>query len=60
MSKSWNSGGKDSFLGSDGVSETSVPLIRPEDFAHLEQPILLADRLRPTKITMAWWDKNNF
>lgn len=58
MSKSWNEG--NGMLGSDGRSETSVPLIRPEDFAHLDQPVLLADKLRPTKLTMAWWDKNNF
>jgi len=38
-------------------SEQGIPLIRPEEWAHLEQPILLAPKLQPVKLDLAFWDQ---
>lgn len=37
-------------------NESGVHLIRPETWARLEKPILLANGLQPTQIDMAFWD----
>ncbi|MBH1942543.1 type IV secretory system conjugative DNA transfer family protein [Mobilitalea sibirica] len=41
-------------------SEQGTPLIRPEEWANLEQPILLAPRLQPVKLDLAFWDIEKF
>lgn len=41
-------------------SEQGTPLIRPEEWANLEKPILLAPRLQPTAVSLAFWDKEKF
>lgn len=41
-------------------SEQGTPLIRPEEWANLEEPILLAPKLQPVKVSLAFWDKENF
>lgn len=41
-------------------NEQGTPLIRPEEWANLDKPILLAPKLQPTQLTLAYWDKENF
>lgn len=41
-------------------NEQGTPLIRPEEWANLEKPILLAPRLQPIPVDLAFWDKENF
>lgn len=43
-----------------GRTEQGTPLIRPEEWSRLEQPILLAPMLQPIKVNLAFWDKSNF
>ena len=45
------------FLPSQSRNEAGAPLIRPEDWAHLTQPVLLAPKLYPAKLDFVWWDK---
>lgn len=40
--------------------EQGTPLIRPEEWANLEKPILFAPRLQPVQINLAFWDKEKF
>ena len=40
-------------------SEQGVPLIRTEEWANLDKPILLAPKLNPTRLDLAFWDKEN-
>lgn len=44
----------------NSYTQTETHLIKPEQWARLEQPILFAPRLQPTKINMAFWDKEGF
>lgn len=41
-------------------TEQGTPLIRPEEWANLEKPILFAPRLQPVPLELAFWDKENF
>lgn len=41
-------------------SEQGTPLIRPEEWANLERPILLAPKLQPVEIGLAFWDIERF
>jgi len=41
-------------------NEQGTPLIRPEEWANLEKPILLDPRLQPIQVDLAFWDKENF
>lgn len=41
-------------------NEQGTPLIRPEEWASLNQPILLAPNLQPVKVNLAFWDLENF
>nr|WP_265415570.1 hypothetical protein [Tetragenococcus osmophilus] len=45
--------------GATSYNPQSVPLIRPEDFATLKQPILYAYNLGVTRVDKAYWFKNN-
>lgn len=47
-------------IPNSSLSEQGTPLIRPEDWAHLEKPILLAQKLQPLALDFAFWDKENF
>lgn len=52
-------------VGSDIIpnyseSEQGTPLIRPEEWANLDNPILFAPKLQPVPLKMAWWDKEGF
>lgn len=38
-------------------NEQGIPLIRPEEWANLEKPILLAPKLQPVQLSLAFWDK---
>lgn len=38
-------------------SETGTPLIRPEEWAKLQKPILFIPRLYPVPLDLAFWDK---
>jgi len=37
-------------------NETGVHLIRPEAWARLEKPVMLANGLQPTQVDLAFWD----
>lgn len=41
-------------------SETGIPLIRPEEWAKLEKPILFIPRLYPVQIELTFWFKDKF
>lgn len=41
-------------------SEQGTPLVRPEEWAMLEKPILLAPKMQPIEVSLAFWDKENF
>jgi type IV secretion system protein VirD4 len=41
-------------------TEQGTPLIRPEEWANLDNPILFAPKLQPVPLTMAWWDQEGF
>lgn len=41
-------------------NEQGTPLIRPEEWANLEKPILLAPKLQPIQLELAFWDKEKF
>lgn len=41
-------------------SEQGTPLIRPEEWAILEKPILLAPKLQPIPLSFAFWDIEKF
>lgn len=41
-------------------NEQGTPLIRPEEWANLEKPVLLAPRLQPVQVDLAFWDKERF
>ena len=45
------------FNQSISKTEQGTPLIRPEEFANLKEPILFAPMLYPTKVKLAFWDK---
>lgn len=47
------------FVPNVSRNEQGTPLIRPEEWGNLEKPILLAPKLQPVPLTMAWWDKEN-
>lgn len=40
-------------------SEQGVPLIRAEEWANLDKPILLSPKLNPIRLDLAFWDKEN-
>jgi type IV secretion system protein VirD4 len=39
------------------IQEQSTPLVRPEEWANLEKPILFAPKLQPIQLELAFWDK---
>lgn len=41
-------------------TEQGTPLIRPEEWGHLEKPILLAPKIQPIEVSLAFWDQENF
>lgn len=41
-------------------NEQGTPLIRPEEWANLDKPILLAPKLQPTEVALAFWDIEKF
>lgn len=41
-------------------NEQGTPLIRPEEWANLDKPILLAAKLQPVEVSLAFWDKEKF
>lgn len=41
-------------------NEQGTPLIRPEEWGNLERPILLAPKLQPIKLSLAFWDIEKF
>ena len=45
-----------SIVGSRSQTEAAVPLIRPEEWAHLAQPVLLAPKLNPAQLSFVFWD----
>lgn len=40
--------------------EQGTPLVRPEEWALLEKPILFAPKLQPIPLDLAFWDKEKF
>lgn len=64
-SHSYGTGGSggiiDALFGSSSTSynQQSAPLIRPEEFATLKQPILYAYQLGVTSVDNAYWFENN-
>lgn len=40
--------------------EQGTPLVRPEEWASLEKPILFAPKLQPIPLDLAFWDKEKF
>lgn len=49
-----------SFLPNISSHEQGVPLVRPEQWANLDKPILFAPKLQPLPINLAFWDKEKF
>ncbi len=45
-----------SVFGNVGHSETSIPLIRPEEFGMLKNPILISPDIYPVVLEKAYWD----
>lgn len=58
MSRGISTGG--GIMLHQSASEHGTPLIRPEEWAMLKQPILLAPMLHPLKVELAFWDKHSF
>lgn len=48
------------FVPNMSKHEQGTPLVRPEEWANLEKPILFAPKLQPTQVDLAFWDKENF
>lgn len=45
------------FMPNKSQTEQGTPLIRPEEFANLDKPILFAPKLQPACVDLAFWDK---
>ena len=50
----------DGLIPNMSKSEQGTPLIRPEEWANLEKPILLAPKLQPVQLNLAFWDIEKF
>ncbi len=48
------------FVPNLSQNEQGVPLVRPEEWANLSKPILLAPKLQPIEVSMAFWDLEKF
>lgn len=48
------------FIPNMSGHEQGTPLIRPEEWANLEKPILFAPKLQPVPVELAFWDKEKF
>lgn len=57
LSQSTSSSAAHLLMPSHGKQEVGTPLIRPEEWANLTSPILLAPKLQPAQIALAYWDK---
>ncbi|WP_035288598.1 type IV secretory system conjugative DNA transfer family protein [Clostridium sp. KNHs214] len=48
------------FVPNMSKHEQGTQLIRPEEWANLEKPVLFAPKLDPVRVKLAFWDKENF